>query len=200
LAFAVLGIHFLVAGKNFRAFIFFGLAPLFHFSVIVVSLCVVVHFIRNKYVGIAMLLVGLMVLFFFGEVILALGLSLIGNISNLSEHYVSIAEYSQQANIFSVTNLTIYFVLIFCVVRQWQFQSNLNYLYFVLLSGAVISLFLFINLPVFSQRIKELLSIFIPFLVFANYRSKIDIIAYVVVFGASLWSLIRYAEQGIIFT
>lgn len=200
LSLSILGVHFLVQKQLFKSAFLFIVAPLFHITAITVSLCALIYFIRNRYLGVALAGIFGLLAFYAGDIILSNIVIFSSELNSLSDYYINNSEFIEQANIFSVSNLTIYFVIIFCLLRQWAIKSDLDYILFIFVLASVVSLILLIDIPVYSQRLKELLSVFMIPIVFRNYISRTDILAIVIMIGASLWALVRYTQQGIIFS
>ena len=199
LSFSILGIHFLINKRPFKSLLFFVIAPFFHLTVIVISIFAMIYFIRNKYIGLTLVAVGGLTVWFAGDFILNTVLIISSDFNSLSDYYVSSAEYTEKANIFAVSNIAIYSVIAFCLIRGWYIKSDLDFMLFIFLMASVACLIILIDLPVFSQRLKEVLSMFMIALTFRNYRSKIDLLCYLILLSASAWSFVRYVDQGIIY-
>ena len=199
LSFSILAIHFLVEKRFIKSALFFLIAPLFHITVVAIAMCALVYFIRKKYLGLAIVAMLGLLIWFAGDVIFSTILAVSINFNDLSAYYATNADYTEQANILSVNNLAIYFAIIFCLIRNWAVRSDLDYILFIILVASVASLVILIQLPVFSQRLKELLSVFMIPLIFRNYRGPIDMVGFVVLIGASAWAFFRYVDQSIIF-
>ncbi|MCF6277984.1 MAG: EpsG family protein [Anaerolineales bacterium] len=195
---AALALHAIFAfydEKKLYSTVLFSLAISFHFSAILFPAMLFAAFLvrRNPYVILVVFLVSVI----FSNAIIDQAVLAASQVNPLALAYVANAQDNIRPNIFSVLNLSL--ILLLAVGHFSGLVKDSQQKMFFFIGVASIAIFIiFLPVPVFASRMKELLSISFIFLVFRYRLSTGNIVPVILLTGAGFWSLYRYIGLGII--
>lgn len=195
---AALALHAIFAyldEKKWRSLIFFGLAISFHFSAALFAGMLFAAFLgrRKPYIILALLPLG----WVFSNTIVTQTAFVASYVNPLVSIYIENSLNDTRPNIFSVLNISMILLLIVGYFSGLVKDSQ-QWLFFFIAAASMAIFIIFLPVPVFASRMKELLSISFIFLVFRYRLSTGNIVPVILLTGAGFWSLYRYIGLGII--
>lgn len=181
--------------RKISSLILFGLAVSFHFSAVLFAAIIIASFLtrRNLYILLGILLVG----WFFSDAIINQAALLASYVNPLVLAYAASAQDDIRPNIFSVLNMSLMLLLIVGYFSGLVKDSQQEIFFFTGAASLVIFI-IFLPVPVFASRVKELLSISFIFLVFRHRLSTRNIVPVILITSAGAWTLYRYIGLRII--
>jgi hypothetical protein len=189
IAFGFWGLHLFLARRWLLGLLCFTIAILFHYTMIVfVAGMTVAVLIRNR----RWVIVGTL----FGLIVLALSESLLNFVTTFAGLFSPIATfYTQQVarglladdvNLFATVNLMLYASLISALLFRWFNEDRYRRINVLLALISVLIMVLFVTLPVFAHRLREVFAFAFILFAFRDARREIEWAPALFVFLASV--------------